>query len=130
MIPVDNAIITGVYGSQRILNGKPKWPHYGLDFAQKEGSEIKAMLDGIVTLAEIDLYYTGGTVIFDHGHGISTLYMHMKDIFVQKGEKIKQGDIIGTVGSTGRATGAHLDVRLNWFDTRLDPMSVLKLNEN
>ena len=130
MIPVDNAIITGVYGSQRILNGKPKWPHYGLDFAQKEGTEIKAMLNGIVTLAEIDLYYTGGTIIFDHGHGISTLYMHMKDIFVQKGQKIKQGDIIGTVGSTGRATGAHLDVRLNWFDTRLDPMSVLKLNEN
>jgi murein DD-endopeptidase MepM/ murein hydrolase activator NlpD len=130
MIPVDNAIITGVYGSQRILNGKPKWPHYGLDFAQKEGTEIKAMLNGIVTLAETDLYYTGGTIIFDHGHGISTLYMHMKNIFVQKGQKIKQGDIIGTVGSTGRATGAHLDVRLNWFDTRLDPMSVLKLNEN
>ena len=130
MIPVDNAIITGVYGSQRILNGKPKWPHYGLDFAQKEGTKIKAMLNGIVTLAETDLYYTGGTIIFDHGHGISTLYMHMKNIFVQKGQKIKQGDIIGTVGSTGRATGAHLDVRLNWFDTRLDPMSVLKLNEN
>ena len=130
IIPVENAIISGVYGSQRILNGKPKWPHYGLDFAQKEGSEIKAMLDGIVTSAEIDLYYTGGTVIFDHGHGISTLYMHMKNIFVQKGQKIKQGDIIGTVGSTGRATGAHLDVRLNWFDTRLDPMSALKLNEN
>ena len=130
MIPVDNAIITGVYGSQRILNGKPKWPHYGLDFAQKEGSEIKAMLDGVVTLTEIDLYYTGGTVIFDHGHGISTLYMHMKDIFVKKGQNIKQGDIIGTVGSTGRATGAHLDVRLNWFNTRLDPMSALKLNEN
>ena len=130
MIPVDNAIITGVYGSQRVLNGKPKWPHYGLDFAQKEGTKIKAMLNGIVTLAETDLYYTGGTIIFDHGHGISTLYMHMKDIFVQKGQKIKQGDIIGTVGSTGRATGAHLDVRLNWFDTRLDPMSVLKLNEN
>ena len=129
-VPVDNAIITGVYGSQRILNGKPKWPHYGLDFAQKEGTEIKAMLNGIVTLAETDLYYTGGTIIFDHGHGISTLYMHMKDIFVQKGQKIKQGDIIGTVGSTGRATGAHLDVRLNWFDIRLDPMSVLKLNEN
>ena len=130
IIPVDNAIITGVYGSQRILNGKPRWPHYGLDFAQKEGTEIKAMLNGIVTLVETDLYYTGGTIIFDHGHGISTLYMHMKDIFVQKGQKIKQGDIIGTVGSTGRATGAHLDVRLNWFDTRLDPMSVLKLNEN
>ena len=130
MIPVDNAIITGVYGSQRILNGKPKWPHYGLDFTQKEGTEIKAMLNGIVTLVETDLYYTGGTIIFDHGHGISTLYMHMKDIFAEKGQKMKQGDIIGTVGSTGRATGAHLDVRLNWFGTRLDPMSALKLNEN
>ena len=125
MIPVDDAIITGVYGSQRILNGKPKWPHYGLDFAQKEGAPVKAMLNGTVTLAEADLFYTGGTLIFDHGHGISTLYMHMLDIFVEKGQKVKQGDIIGTVGSTGRATGPHLDVRLNWFDTRLDPATAL-----
>ena len=125
MIPVDDAIITGVYGSQRILNGKPKWPHYGLDFAQKEGAPVKAMLNGTVTLAEADLFYTGGTLIFDHGHGISTLYMHMLDIFVEKGQKVKQGDIIGTVGSTGRATGPHLDVRLNWFDVRLDPATAL-----
>ena len=111
----------GVYGSQRILNGKPKWPHYGLDFAADEGTKIKAMLDGTVTLAEPDLFYTGGTLIFDHGHGISTLYMHMEKILVKKGQKVKQGDIIGTVGSTGRATGAHLDVRLNWFQIRLDP---------
>jgi len=123
--PVENAIITGVYGSQRILNGKPKWPHYGLDFAQKEGAPVKAMLNGTVTLAEADLFYTGGTLIFDHGHGISTLYMHMLDIFVEKGQKVKQGDIIGTVGSTGRATGPHLDVRLNWFDVRLDPATAL-----
>ena len=125
MIPVDDAIITGVYGSQRILNGEPKWPHYGLDFAQKEGAPVKAMLNGTVTLAEADLFYTGGTLNFDHGHGISTLYMHMLDIFVEKGQKVKQGDIIGTVGSTGRATGPHLDVRLNWFDVRLDPATVL-----
>ena len=125
IIPVDNAIITGVYGSQRILNGKPKWPHYGLDFAQKEGTKIKAMLDGTVTLAEPDLYYSGGTLIFDHGHGISTLYMHMQEILVKKDQKVKQGDIIGTVGSTGRATGAHLDIRLNWFDVRLDPATAL-----
>ena len=124
-IPVDDAIITGVYGSQRILNGEPKWPHYGLDFAQKEGAPVKAMLNGTVTLAEADLFYTGGTLIFDHGHGISTLYMHMLDIFVEKGQKVKQGEIIGTVGSTGRATGPHLDVRLNWFDVRLDPATVL-----
>jgi len=127
IVPIKNTIITGVYGSQRILNGEPKWPHYGLDFAADEGTKIKAMLDGTVTLAESDLYYTGGTLIFDHGHGISTLYMHMQKIFVKKGQKIKQGDIIGTVGSTGRATGAHLDVRLNWFQTRLDPETVLNI---
>ena len=127
IVPVENAIITGVYGSQRILNGIPKWPHYGLDFAADEGTKIKAMLDGTVTLAEPDLYYTGGTLIFDHGHGISTLYMHMQKIFVKKGQLVKQGDVIGTVGSTGRATGAHLDVRLNWFQTRLDPETVLNI---
>ena len=128
IIPVDDAIITGVYGSQRILNGKPRWPHYGLDFAQKTGTPIKAMVDGIVTLAEPDLYYTGATLIFDHGHGISTLYMHMNEIFVQKGDIVKQGEVIGTVGSSGRATGPHLDVRLNWFGTRLDPATVLDIN--
>ena len=126
--PLDKAIVTGVYGSQRILNGKPKWPHYGIDFAAKEGTKIKAMLDGTATMVEPDLFYTGGTLIFDHGHGISTLYMHMKDIYVKKGQKIKQGQIIGTVGSTGRSTGPHLDVRLNWFGVRLDPATVLDLN--
>ncbi len=126
--PLDKAIVTGVYGSQRILNGKPRWPHYGIDFAAKEGTEIKAMLDGTVTMAEPDLFYTGGTLIFDHGHGVSTLYMHMKDIYVNKGQKVKQGEIIGTVGSTGRSTGPHLDVRLNWFGVRLDPSNVLNLN--
>ena len=128
IVPVENAIISGVYGSQRILNGKPKWPHYGLDFAANEGTKIKAMLDGTVTLAEPDLFYTGGTLIFDHGHGISTLYMHMQKILVKKGQRVKQGDIIGTVGSTGRATGAHLDVRLNWFQIRLDPATALDIN--
>ena len=125
--PLENAIVTGVYGSQRILNGKPKWPHYGIDFAAEEGTEIKAMLDGVVTLAEPDLFYTGGTLIFDHGHGISTLYMHIKTLMVEKGQKVKQGEVIGTVGSTGRSTGAHLDVRLNWFQTRLDPATVLNI---
>jgi len=126
--PLDKAIVTGVYGSQRILNGKPKWPHYGIDFAAKEGTKIKAMLDGTATMVEPDLFYTGGTLIFDHGHGISTLYMHLKDIYVKKGQEVKQGEIIGTVGSTGRSTGPHLDVRLNWFGVRLDPATVLNLN--
>ena len=125
IVPIENTIISGVYGSQRILNGEPKWPHYGLDFAADEGTTIKAMLDGIATLAEPDLYYTGGTLMFDHGHGISTIYLHMQKLLVKKGQKIKQGDVIGTVGSTGRATGPHLDIRLNWFQTRLDPETVL-----
>ena len=124
--PLDNAIITGVYGSQRILNGKPRRPHYGLDYAAKEGTPVKAMLGGVVSLAEKDLYFTGGTIIFDHGHGISTLYMHMKDVSVKKGQKIAKGEVIGTVGRTGRSTGPHLDVRLNWFDVKLDPATVLK----
>ena len=126
-IPLKSPIITGVYGSQRILNGIPKSPHYGLDFAAKEGTKIKAMLDGVVSLSEQDLYYTGGTIIFDHGHGVSTLYMHMKDIYFEKGQVVKQGEIIGTVGKTGRSTGAHLDIRLNWFDVKLDPASVLDM---
>ncbi len=123
--PVDKYIITGVYGSQRILNGKPRRPHYGIDFHAPEGTPVKAMMDGEVTLAEKDMYFTGGTLIFDHGHGISTLFMHLKDINVKVGQKIKQGEIVGTLGQTGRATGPHLDIRLNWFDVKLDPKSIL-----
>ena len=128
IIPVDNPIISGVYGSQRILNGIPKSPHYGVDFAADEGTPIKNMLEGIVTLSEKDLYYTGGTVIVDHGHGISTLYMHMKDVNVSKGQSLEQGDLIGTVGKTGRSTGPHLHIQLHWYDMKLDPASVLNLN--
>ena len=125
IMPVEG-IISGVYGSQRILNGKPRWPHYGIDIAAKQGTMIKSSGSGIVTMAEDDLYYTGGTIIMDHGHGISTIYSHLENVFVSIGDKINQGDIIGTVGSTGRSTGPHLDFRINWFQTRLDPMSVLK----
>ena len=126
IMPVDG-IITGVYGSQRILNGKPRWPHYGIDIAAKLGTKIKSSGTGIVTMAEGDLYYTGGTIILDHGHGISTIYSHLDKVMVKVGEQINQGDIIGTVGSTGRSTGPHLDFRINWFQTRLDPMTVLNI---
>jgi len=125
IMPVEG-IISGVYGSQRILNGKPKWPHYGIDIAAKKGTKIKSSGSGVVTMAEDDLYYTGGTIIMDHGHGISTIYSHLEDIMVNVGDEVKQGDIIGTVGSTGRSTGPHLDFRVNWFQTRLDPMSILQ----
>jgi murein DD-endopeptidase MepM/ murein hydrolase activator NlpD len=125
IMPV-KGIISGVYGSQRILNGKPRWPHYGIDIAAKQGTMIISSGTGVVTMAEDDLYYTGGTIIMDHGHGISTIYSHLENILVSVGDKINQGDVIGTVGSTGRSTGPHLDFRINWFQTRLDPMSVLK----
>ena len=125
IMPVEG-IISGVYGSQRILNGKPRWPHYGIDIAAKQGTMIKSSATGKITLAEDDLYYTGGTIIMDHGHGISTIYSHLENILVSVGDQINQGDVIGTVGSTGRSTGPHLDFRINWFQTRLDPMSVLK----
>ena len=124
IMPV-KGIISGVYGSQRILNGKPKWPHYGIDIAAKQGTMIKSSGSGVVTMAEDDLYYTGGTIIMDHGHGISSIYSHLETVMLSVGDKINQGDIIGTVGSTGRSTGPHLDFRINWFQTRLDPMSVL-----
>ena len=126
--PIDKYIITGVYGSQRILNGKPRRPHYGIDFHAPEGTPVKSMMDGIVTLVESDMYFTGGTIIFDHGHGISTLYMHMKDINVKKGQRVRKGDIVGTLGQSGRATGPHLDIRLNWFEVKLDPVTILNLN--
>ena len=125
IMPVEG-IISGVYGSQRILNGKPRWPHYGIDIAAKLGTMINSSGTGVVTMAEDDLYYTGGTIIMDHGHGISTIYSHLENVLVSVGDQINKGDVIGTVGSTGRSTGPHLDFRVNWFQTRLDPMSVLK----
>ena len=124
IMPV-KGIVTGVYGSQRILNGKPKWPHYGIDIAAEKGTKIKSSGSGVVTMAEDDLYYTGGTIIMDHGHGISTIYSHLEEVMVNVGDEIKQGNVIGTVGSTGRSTGPHLDFRVNWFQTRLDPMTIL-----
>ena len=124
IMPVDG-IISGVYGSQRILNGKPRWPHYGIDIAAKKGTKIKSSATGVVKMAEADLYYTGGTIIMDHGHGISTNYSHLETLNVKVGYEILQGDIFGTVGSTGRSTGPHLDFRVNWFQTRLDPMSLI-----
>jgi murein DD-endopeptidase MepM/ murein hydrolase activator NlpD len=113
--------ITGVYGSQRVLNGEPRRPHYGIDIAAPAGSPVVAPADGVVTLAETDLYYTGGTIILDHGHGVTSAFLHMRALNVETGDAVKLGERIGTVGSTGRSTGAHLDWRVNWFDERIDP---------
>lgn len=113
--------ISGVYGSQRILNGKPRQPHYGIDIAAPKGTPVAAPADAVVRLAESDLYYTGGTLILDHGHGLSSAFLHLATVDVRVGESVRRGQKIGTVGSTGRSTGPHLDWRINWFDRRIDP---------
>jgi len=119
-------IISGVFGSQRILNGKPKRPHYGVDIATPEGTDILAPTEAIVRMAEKDLYYTGGTVMLDHGHGVTSVYSHLSYINVKVGDKINKDQKIGEVGSTGRSTGPHLDWRINWFAERLDPALFIK----
>ena len=119
-------IITGVFGSQRVLNGKPRRPHYGIDIAASKGTNILAPTDSIVRMAEDNLYFTGGTIMLDHGHGVTSVYSHLSKLLVQKNQKIKKGHVIGHVGSTGRSTGPHLDWRINWFDQRLDPSLFIK----
>ena len=113
--------ISGVYGSQRILNGTPRQPHYGIDIAAPAGTPVVAPSDGVITLVARDMYYTGGTIILDHGHGLSSAFLHMRDISVTEGQKVSKGEAIGTVGSTGRSTGPHLDWRINLFEARIDP---------
>ncbi|MEC8487437.1 MAG: M23 family metallopeptidase, partial [Pseudomonadota bacterium] len=115
-------VISGVYGSQRILNGVPKWPHYGLDIANETGTPVYAPVDGVVTMAD-DLYYSGNTLILDHGMRVFSTFLHMDTITVEVGETVKQGEQIGTIGSTGRSTGPHLDWRINLGNTRLDPQT-------
>jgi len=117
--------ISGVYGSQRILNGEPRAPHMGLDIAAPRGSPIVAAAAGTVTMAEHNLFFTGGTVIIDHGYGLATTYQHMDSIAVAVGQKVAAGEIIGTVGATGRVTGPHLHLGLNWYEVRLDPALAL-----
>ena len=120
-------IISGVFGSQRILNGKPKRPHYGVDIAAKKGTSVIAPIQSIVRMAEKDLYYTGGTIMLDHGHGVTSVYSHLSLINVNVGDTVKKGQKIGEVGSTGRSTGPHLDWRINWFFERLDPALLVHL---
>lgn len=113
--------LSGFYGSQRVLNGEPRRPHYGVDVAAPEGTPVTAPAPGIVTLAEPDLYYSGGTLIIDHGQGLSSTFLHLSEVLATPGDRVEQGDLVGRIGATGRATGPHLDWRMNWFDKRVDP---------
>jgi len=117
--------VSGVYGSRRILNGEPKRPHYGMDIANKTGTDVISPASGIVRMAETGMYYTGGTIIIDHGYGLTTTFMHLSQVNVEAGSRIEQGEKIGEIGMTGRATGPHLDWRLNLGKTRLDPQLII-----
>lgn len=112
--------VTGVYGSQRYYNGLPRSPHWGIDYAAARGTPVKAPAGGVVVLAEPDLYYSGGTIILDHGGGLSSSFLHLSQLSVDVGDRIQQGDILGAVGSTGRSTGPHLDWRMNLHGERID----------
>ena len=112
--------ITGVFGSQRILNGEPRQPHYGIDVAAPIGATVVAPAAGVVTYVD-DMYFSGGTLVLDHGHNLSSSFLHLEKIFVQVGDRVEQGEKIALVGATGRVTGAHLDWRMNWHEQRIDP---------
>ena len=114
-------VISGVYGSQRILNGEPRRPHFGIDIAAPTGTRVAAPADGVVTLVHPDMFFSGGTMIVDHGHGLSSAFLHLSRILVEKGQRVAQGETIAEVGSTGRSTGPHLDWRMNLFGRRIDP---------
>ncbi|MCU7812658.1 MAG: M23 family metallopeptidase [Candidatus Thiodiazotropha sp. (ex Notomyrtea botanica)] len=114
-------IISGVYGSQRVLNGEPRRPHFGVDVAAPTGTPVYAPADGLVTLAHSDMFFSGGTLIVDHGHKLSSSFLHLSKILVKVGDRVKQGDLIAEIGATGRVTGAHLDWRMNLRSARIDP---------
>jgi murein DD-endopeptidase MepM/ murein hydrolase activator NlpD len=113
--------ISGVYGSQRILNGEPRQPHYGVDIAAPAGTPVVAPADGVVSLVHPDMFFSGQTLILDHGHGVSSTFLHLSAILVREGQAVRQGEVIARVGASGRVTGAHLDWRMNWFQQRIDP---------
>ena len=124
VMPVEG-IITGVYGSQRILNGVAKRPHYGIDIANKEGTGVISPSDGVIVLAEKDLFFSGGTIIISHGMGLTSSLLHLSEIFVSVGDKVDIGEKIGKVGSTGRSTGPHLDWRMEVGGIRIDPQLLI-----
>jgi len=122
-----NSRITGVYGSQRFYNGKPKNPHFGVDYAGQIGAPVKAPAAGTVILWVPDMFYSGGTLVIDHGHGISSNFLHLSASLVSVGDKVKQGQVIAKVGNSGRVSGPHLDWRMNWHQVRFDPQLAMKV---
>lgn len=122
--PADGRI-SGIYGSQRILNGEPRAPHLGLDIAGPTGTAIRAPASGKIVLAEPDLFFTGRTVILDHGQGVASIFAHMSASSVTVGQVIQAGQEIGRVGATGRVTGPHLHWGVYWGSVTVDPRPLL-----
>nr|WP_246197486.1 M23 family metallopeptidase [Pseudoxanthomonas sacheonensis] len=118
--------ISGRFGNARVYNGQPGAGHSGMDIAVPAGTPVKAPAAGVVTFAAPDLYLTGGTLLLDHGFGVSSNFLHLSRIDVKVGDRVEQGQVIAAVGATGRATGPHLHWGMNWFDVRIDPLLVLE----
>lgn len=125
-LPLKEFRKTTNFGAQRILNGEPKKPHYGVDLAAPVGTPIYAPADGVVSLADDELYFEGAMVLLDHGQGLISMYLHVNDILVEPGQAVKRGEKIATVGSKGRSTGPHLCWRLKWRNRNLDPELITK----
>jgi murein DD-endopeptidase MepM/ murein hydrolase activator NlpD len=113
-------ILSSRYGSQRVLNGRPMAPHLGVDIAAPEGTPIHAAADAVVSISG-EFYLEGGLTVLDHGHGVSTCYLHQSKRLVEAGQKVSRNEVIGLVGMTGRATGPHMHWGLAWFQVKLDP---------
>ena len=122
--------ISGRFGSQRVYNGKPGSGHSGMDIAAASGTAVKAPAAGLVTYANANMFLTGGTVLLDHGHGVSSNFLHLSRLDVAAGDYVRQGQVIGAVGATGRASGPHLHWGMNWFSTRIDPQTLVKAELN
>jgi murein DD-endopeptidase MepM/ murein hydrolase activator NlpD len=125
--PVENPELTGLFGSQRILNGVRKKPHNGIDFSAEEGVPVSAISDGKVIIAGNDFYYNGNFVLIAHGHGLTSVYLHLSKIDVKTGDTVLKGQKIGEVGSTGRSTGSHLHLGVQLNNKRIDPLSLLEM---
>lgn len=125
--PVDSVNITGVFGSQRILNGKPRNVHNGIDFSAEVGDTVRAITDGIVRIAGKNFFYNGNFVLLDHGQGLSSVYLHLSELLVKNKARVKKGDAIGLAGSTGRATGPHLHLGVQWYKKRIDPICLFEI---
>jgi len=128
VLPVDSVRITAEFGGQRILNGKKKKDHNGIDFGGNEGDSVYAITDGIVRIAGEKFYYNGNFVLLDHGQGLSSVYLHMSKLHVKNNQIVKKGELLGEIGSTGRSTGPHLHLGIQWFKKRIDPANVLNIN--